>query len=1733
MDKIVFPNTPRIVVVISTTGRSSLINVALPSVFKQIRLPDFLYVVADFSVYLPEQRISELNIANIPVKLLVNTRERNLSGAMNSVFSEMLMDGLDPENTFMAVLDDDDWWEPEYLDSCYTTALQTKSDWVVSGIIRHENASAQGKYLSIPDTLTYKSFLRGNPHIQGSNLFIRFSKLLLAGGYDENLPSTTDRDLCLRLLALGNVRVISINRHMVHYLTCSKGRLSESGTEKKCTGLEKFYYKYRPLMDMEDRNQFLERAEKYFNCKPLAKAEAKVKNNKPELLLNPAEGEIHIVIGVIISQLEYLDALVSDMVRLKKNGVSISSLVISDNAGLDSNIIQEDKKELARNGIQLYVISADEANISAGRGDLGSYYCNEKNRKGIAFGRTVLHRYTYLECLKYSDPVAWIIDDDVSIHNFYWGTLDNEIPENAIMGQIGQWKKNGISIVVGKVGGDPPIPIMSTVRTQLLDFYFYLNSYIKGNSMSNREMKFMEYNDISKTIPAYFYDFPDTFFGHLETPAWKYPGYTSSDQLYRNAKMILRKAVSRPAYYPVNGNETGETYYSPNGKDFGPVRGGNTIILDIDCMRDFTNSSPRSGNVPYRRGDTLWVVLNKRLGPRRPLQKARIVISSPFMLVQDRRNDESSEQMREKLVSDALGSAFVRSMDAFLQECNRKIPQRQDYYQFLEFSGPDIEKIISTMQLHIDKRVRQILLNLWRIKGLIISIRSLIKQMGCALSNDPFQTDKIYIINDMCTRIEKLFSETEMDKIIYQIKNFSREDVTDYLQSLSSSCRLFSDSLPIRYSEKNNIQVKSTIIETFNSGNLQHIGTGKEGIVFSDGQFVYKYFHYGKFAMDNRELKFLSSNLSGKRFKGIANLCNVSTAGGFLIFKGEYVNGKPYHGGKVRQLASLLRECKSNGIVIKNIAPKNLVDTGREVKFVDLGRDLESYTPDGFKKMCMRAYLSFRWYFRPDIHELLHRTNLSSDMPELFGFQYFLDLMQEVQTGDMSVPFALGEMSNIKNMNIIDYGCGNGQMADQLADNNHVSVYDIDMSRFYKKHHGSGRLKILNREELNRISGQQDRFDEILMSLVLCTVDNREVREILADARTLVNDSGEISVVICNPFNVNNIETANHVKRGYIGGYHDLFEYEKIMKITGNTRHEYHRPLDWYIRELKRAGFMPYKFSESSGASFDFLSPGSEYLMIHAHSVSNPETRAVSLMITASPMEWRTIGFQIRHIVGQLEGPEKFIEKYVTTDHATKDFARQYDTANLEAFDLELEKLRSDGVIDFVIHAPENPVSKETIAEQWFGQKCTESRCANGQPVLTILDGFNHANSRYLLQMNSDVIISRDGTDKSFLKEMINVLHDNKNAVTVSFPIPNREKNIFTSGNGSAKWRTEVRNCMLDMERFISLCPLPNSLNNNSILEYPWHRALDLKLKMDPGDSYRGSTGNACFVHVPNSKKKDINFWYNAVKYHENHSPRNEQIGFVDLNAMQIQDVVETRDEEMIVIVKGRDIPIPKIRRCLKSILEQDFQEFSVLYIDAASNNGSDDYMQYIGKELFPGRITLFRNYFPLTSMENLFIGIRKICTNPQSIIVLLDADDALARKDTLSLVRSRYDNGSDLTVGTMLRTDKYKEYPVNFHNPRLNRGGNVWQHLRTFRKYLFDSIPEDYFKINGEWITEADDWAYMIPMVEIAENAEVIHEPVYFYEPSPEKKKRDKERYGDTIAKIVAKKSYQKEVTK
>lgn len=1729
MDHTTSSTIQNIAVIISTTGRKTLLELAIPSVLSQSRKPDILYVIADSADLLPDRDIFPLNTANFPVKLILNARDKNLSGAMNTALSEMLDDGLDPEKTFISVLDDDDWWESDYLESCYNAALNGDSDWVISGIVRHEAQHDIGKKLSVQDNLTERMFYIGNPHVQGSNLFVRFSKVLLAGGYDENLPSTTDRDLCLRLLALGNIRITTVKRHMVHHLAIESGRLSDKGSRKKCIGLERFYYKYGPLMTKDERKRFHQRAREYFGCNVKPVSEKASGFEPTELPSNIHKKNINLVIGVILSDHACFKTIVSDVVALNIRTGSVSALVVSDNCELPRNIIDETSNEMTRAGIKLTVVSSGEAWRSAEIGDLGHYYLDEGNRKGIAFGRTVLHRYVYLECLKYPDPVAWIIDDDVSVKNIYWGTFNTKIDEKEFLAHIERWKEEGVSIAVGKVGGDPPVPVMSTARTQMLDLYYNFNALLNGSPVPSVEREWIARRDITKTLPGFFYDFSEESNRHLETPVWKYLQYTSLTKLSDNAGQILRKAVFRPASYPQIGKGFGDRYYYPESEDFGPVRGGNTLVFDIDCLRDFTNSSPRSENIPYRRGDTLWVILNRRLGARRPIKPARKIVSTPLMIVQDRRKNETVEEMREKLVSDTLGSAFSRSIDSFLFEEMRRIKVRDDYYDPLRFTDSDIAYILDTMEKLIYNRMRQMSLNAWRIRGLIQSIRSVFVQAD-ALARFEGKDAEVNGIVELCERIESLFSESGINNIIHQVKNFKREAVTNFLVSLSLSCRQFSDALPIRYSEEDKNELKSIVRKTFGSGDLHFIGNGKEGFVLSDGFHAYKFFHYGMYAMDSHSLAFLNDRLLGKKYNSIAGLYSISVADRNLIFKEEYVEGRMYHGGMLSEFISLLRDCRSNGIVIKNIAPKNIVDNGKELKFVDLGRDIEPYTEAGFIKMCRRVYLTLRWYFRQDIHELLHRSKDESCFPELFGFRYFIDLVEKRHTGEISVPFTTMELSEIRHKKILDYGCGNGQIADNIAKNNEVSVYDTNMSDFYKKHSKGNACKVMSRESLNRVSRNRDRFDVILLSLVLCTIDDAKTREILSDCRRVVSDTGEIAIVICNPFNVNNIETSTHRKMGCPGNYHSHFEFEKKMKASGKVRKEYHRPLDWYVRELKNAGFMPYEFSESEGASLDHLSPGSEFLMIRAYAIRTITGYDVSLIIKASPMEWRTIGYQVRHIVAQLEGPEKFREKFIVTDKASGNFTRQYDSPDLAAFDRELTKLLDEGVVDSVIYASEENSVKENISERWFGLKCAETRSINGQPVLTTLEGFDHTRSRYILQVDSDCIIYRDSSKKSYLEEMMNVLISNESAVTVSFPICNIEKRTYTPFNESeGKWRTEVRFCMIDMKRLNSLKPLPNRLDHGR-LELPWHRTLDLKLASGTGNSYRGSTGNACFIHVPNQIKSDKNFWYNAVKYHEKSQPSTRQMSHVDLQATDIQDLLEERNDDMIVIIKGRDVPIPKVRRCFRSLLEQDFQEFGVIYIDAASGNGSDEYVQYIGKNLFSGKITFFRNITPLTSIENIFIAIRKICKNPQSIIVMLDADDALIGKDALSKVKHKYENGADMTVGTMIRTDKYKEYPVNFDSPRHNRGGNVWQHLRTFRKYLFDWISQEDLKINGEWISEADDWAYMIPMVEMAKNPVIIRDIVYFYEPSPEKVTRDINSYEDTIGKIVAKGSYKRE---
>lgn len=80
-----------------------------------------------------------------------------------------------------------------------------------------------------------------------------------------------------------------------------------------------------------------------------------------------------------------------------------------------------------------------------------------------------------------------------------------------------------------------------------------------------------------------------------------------------------------------------------------------------------------------------------------------------------------------------------------------------------------------------------------------------------------------------------------------------------------------------------------------------------------------------------------------------------------------------------------------------------------------------------------------------------------------------------------------------------------------------------------------------------------------------------------------------------------------------------------------------------------------------------------------------------------------------------------------------------------------------------------------------------------------------------------------------------------------------------------------------------------------------------------------------------------------------------------------------------------------------------------------------------------------------------------------------------------------------------------------------------MWQHLRTFRKRLFDAVPDDALRLDGKYVDVASDWAFMIPIVEMASKPVHIRDPLYLYEPSGHARVPARE---ETIARIIAKPS-------
>jgi glycosyltransferase involved in cell wall biosynthesis len=254
-------------VLIPALDRPALLDRALSSISRQSYQPASATIITDpDSKDSPELKaVCDKYSSLLPLRRITNERKLCVSGAINTGLYHLPEPSKGNDQSFVAILDDDDWWERKYLENCVKYAMETGADWVIAGLIRHFEPHPDGLMQKIPHSVAIPDFLVGNPNIQNSSIFIRSSALRGIGGYDESLVSTTDRDICIRLLQNKYTPAVLFN-HLVHHDAFARpDRLSTPGSSRKTAGMRTFYAKYSRMMKPEEKKRFKKRALKLFS----------------------------------------------------------------------------------------------------------------------------------------------------------------------------------------------------------------------------------------------------------------------------------------------------------------------------------------------------------------------------------------------------------------------------------------------------------------------------------------------------------------------------------------------------------------------------------------------------------------------------------------------------------------------------------------------------------------------------------------------------------------------------------------------------------------------------------------------------------------------------------------------------------------------------------------------------------------------------------------------------------------------------------------------------------------------------------------------------------------------------------------------------------------------------------------------------------------------------------------------------------------------------------------------------------------------------------------------------------------------------------------------------------------------------------------------------------------------------------------------------------------------------
>ena len=788
--------------------------------------------------------------------------------------------------------------------------------------------------------------------------------------FDEKLPSTTDRDLAIRLCddikSKENSFASTRKYTVIHYADRNVSRISSKGSGKKAKGLQRFFYKHASRMNEEDRKLFKLRAEKVFGCgRDMFSLQTKPINTPSQTLrswsgdnLNLHEGTYEmlpsfncknwsgekekVVFGIVSNDIERLENLIKDISKAAGSPLTcFNAFVVVFSNTIDPAFTEQVYSTFDKYNVCGYVLesSNDIAHFILKGGSYGSIDLPFP----ICLSRTILQVFAFLISREIEVEAIVILDDDKRLPSG-WTPLDSLNDSNP-------------DISIGRDIRTPPNPSLMSIRLNLLDLLYAMDRYHLSGSDSHEVREFSNnlnvYDSTNKRNKSdkfdWYYDMSSSRTDHIEMPFYRsndlFPENFDSNMDEQMKEWLNAMLVGTPLFRDVIPLESGPT----------TQRGGCMVIRRKNKDDDSFNvlavgqDAPKimltsNKSIYSRRSDSIWCKHHINQGKQVEVNTYPVYHQNIFDKV------PSPSNMRRVMIQEACGGIICRP---------RK--ERKSYAES-----------------------RVIALRSWilRVQGLLQAFRS---RVYCSKK----------MIDYFIKPLEDIFdSQKWEDEVIDVIKRHSID--LEYYVPMPTNYSKIIENIPLeainsikqKWDKSTRIIKAKSIIEKEVGEDAIFVGIGQEGVVFRMCMDVYKLF-------DQVEKADLPTDVEVREY----NAQYVKTSTSSTILKRVFIRGDEYRGGHGPALICLLRNMKQKNLYHSNIAPNNIIieeKTGK-LHLVDVGRDSfvgkRGYNKK-FTDMCKRAYLCFRFgsYADNDNKMVLLKKWMKEDVSTkpYVGFKDFL-----------------------------------------------------------------------------------------------------------------------------------------------------------------------------------------------------------------------------------------------------------------------------------------------------------------------------------------------------------------------------------------------------------------------------------------------------------------------------------------------------------------------------------------------------------------------------------------------------------------------------------------------------------------------------------------------------------------------------------------------------------------------